>query len=536
MAGILSSRIFGLIREQVVLNFLGVSALGDVLQGAFKAPNILQNLLGEGTMSAAFIPIYSRMLEEGRAKDAGRFAGAIFSLLVVVVSVLVLIGMALAEPLLSVLNPGWIGDAAKVAAGEMSVDRLAVAVKAVRIIFPMAGILALSAWALGVLNSHRRFFIPYFAPVLWNLAIIVGLSVGSRIVMGVEEDGGQTLLFAAFYGALVGSGLQFAVQLPLVFREMEGFRLSLSTRVAGVMASIKAFGPAVAGRGVSQISAYLDGWLASFLAVGSFAAIRPALILYLLPISLFGLSVAAAELPELARTGIDSMKPFVERLRRSIRQSMFLTVPTTIGYLTVGFFLIAALFRRGEFGIESNFLVWFVLSAYSLGLIATTMGRLLQNSFWALGDTKTPARIAVVRLVVSITGAVPVMLLLDPLHVSDVMGVDPDNDLSSLSFGAVGLGLGSAIAAWVELWRLQTALNRKIHEKVLPWRSVFAMVGLSLCSAAVGLTLYWIIPSWPILIQTLIVLGGYAAVYLVLARLLSFSELQTWIGRIGRRR
>ena len=125
----------------------------------------MQNLLGEGTISAAFIPVYTRLLEEGREKDAGRFAGCILGLLVVLVSAVVLVGIVFARPLVSLVLFGWTGDAALVAAGELSVDRLELTIQAVRLVFPMAGILVLSAWALGVLNSHRRFFLPYFAPV-----------------------------------------------------------------------------------------------------------------------------------------------------------------------------------------------------------------------------------------------------------------------------------------------------------------------------------------------------------------------------------
>ncbi len=140
--------------------FFGVSAYADVFRIALRAPNLLQNLLGEGTISAAFIPIYSRMLEEGREQDAGRFAGAIFGLVLSVASTLVLLGIAFAPVITGFFVPGWIDDAARVSFGEIEVNRFDLTVRAVRIVFPMTGILVLSAWALGVLNSHRRFFLP----------------------------------------------------------------------------------------------------------------------------------------------------------------------------------------------------------------------------------------------------------------------------------------------------------------------------------------------------------------------------------------
>src|SRR5690625_4101595 len=308
-AGLFASRLVGFVRRAVVAFFLGGGAHTDVFQAAVRAPNLLQNLLGEGTISAAFIPVYSRMIQEGREEEAGRFAGAIFSILLVVVSILVLLGILLARPIVSILVPGYVGDAAAVAEGTLPIDRFELIVAGVRLIFPMTGVLVLSAWALGVLNSHRRFFTPYFAPVLWNVAIIAAFFGGAYFLTGDPLRGGDTLsvstlndlLFITFAGALVGGVLQFGVQLPEVTRLLRGFRLSLSLRVKGVRESIRAFGPVVAGRGVYQISAYLDMFLASWLGLGALAALRFAQMLYVLPVSLFGLSVAASELPELSR-------------------------------------------------------------------------------------------------------------------------------------------------------------------------------------------------------------------------------------------
>src|SRR5690606_8387209 len=164
-----------------------------------------------------------------------------------------------------------------------------------RIIFPMTGVLVLSAWALGVLNSHRRFFLPYFAPVLWNAAIIGALvAFGGRL----DLDG---LLIAAAWGALAGGVLQFAVQLPAVRRLDRELRLSTGRREPGFREALRNAGPAILGRGVVQLSTYADLILASLLAVGALSRLRFAQTLYLLPISLFGMSVAAAALPDLAR-------------------------------------------------------------------------------------------------------------------------------------------------------------------------------------------------------------------------------------------
>jgi len=543
-AGIFSSRIVGLLRERTVAYFFGVSAHADVLQVAFKSPNLLQNLLGEGTISAAFIPVYSRMIEEGRPDDAGRFAGAIFGLLLVVAALTSLLGIVFAGPIVTVLAPGFLNDAELVAAGKASVDRFALSVQAIRVIFPMAGVLVLSAWALGILNSHRRFFVPYVAPVLWNVAIIAALfgaayvATGSPWTPGTLGDATLTkLLMAACVGALGGGFLQFGVQLPFVARHLTGFRLSLSTSVDGVRETLRAFGPVVAGRGVAQLSGYLDLFLAAFLAVGALSALRYAQLLYFLPISLFGMSVAASELPELSRLTDAKARSFVDRMRRSVRQIGFLTIPSVVGYLAFGYLVVGALLRTGQFQAGSNWLVYLVLGGYSVGILATTISRMLQNAFYALGDTTTPARIAVLRVTVSTVVAVPAMFALDAVDVETVATWVPGVaglDGTTLFLGAAGLSLGASVGAWVELWSLLRALRDPMPGATIPAGAFRQMTGLALVAALPAGVLWVVLPDVPVLATAALVLPVYAATYLAGAFLAGFPELDTWLGRLRR--
>lgn len=534
--GIFLSRVFGLLRERTVAYFFGVGAHADVIQVAFKSPNLLQNLLGEGTISAAFIPIYSRMIEEERYEAAGRFAGAIFGLLLAVAGGFVLLGVLFAEPIVSVLAPGFLDDAAQVAADELAFNRFELAVRAVRIIFPMAGVLVLSAWALGVLNSHRRFFVPYVAPVLWNAAIIATLFgagytlVGSPWAPEALSSGGLTrLLLIACVGALGGGVLQFLVQVPYVVQHMRGFDFSLSTRVEGVREAISAFGPVVAGRGVAQLSGYLDLFLASWLAVGALSALRYAQLLYMLPISLFGMSVAASELPELSRLTEDKVQAFTARLRRSLRQIGFLTVPTVVGYLAFGVLIVGALLQTGQFKAGSTWLVTIVLGGYSLGILATTISRLLQNAFYAIGDTKTPAWIAALRVVVSTVVAVPAMFWLDAIPVEAVVGTlsgDP------LFLGALGLSLGATVGAWVEVAALRRALRDPLAEARVPWIALIRMTALALVVLVPAAGVWWMLPEWHVLAVAPIVVGIYAVLYLSAAAALDYDELDAWLQRV----
>ena len=566
-AGILASRILGFVREAVKASFFGASALADVYTAAFRMPNVLQNLLGEGTLSAAFIPIYSRMLDEGREEEAGRFAGAIFGLLFAVVATVILLAMWGAPYLVALLTPGFIGDAvgdlpplvdqiaawlgeapgeAGAVGGAAQVDRYTLTVRAVRIIFPMTGVLVLSAWALGVLNSHRRFFLPYFAPVFWNVAIITAMFVAAFYLVGepgawtppeaMGLDGKTDVLFAAFFGALIGGVLQFAVQLPLVFRLMKGFRPTISTKVKGVGEALRATGPVMAGKGAAQFSSYIDQVLAALLAAGALGALSYAQALYLLPVSLFGMSVAASELPELSRLRGERESVFVARVNRSVRQIAFLTVPSVVGYFVFGFLIVMAVFGRGAFEVYDGWLAYAALGGYSLGLLATTIGRLLQNSFWALGDTKTPAKIAVARIIVSAVVALPLMWLLDRFAVYETVGLPPPDDPAEvLYFGAAGIALGGALGAFLEIALLRRALRHRIAGFDLPARALLTMFGLALAAALPAAGLWYLLRGWPNFVLGGLVVGLFGLAYLGLAYAAHLPELDAWLGRFTRR-
>jgi len=532
--GILLSRLMGFIREGAFARYFGVGPHQDALTAAMRVPNMLQNLLGEGVLSASFIPIYSGLLAAGKEKEAGRFAGAIFGLMLAAAAGFALLGNLLARPLVMLLAWGYRADAAKVAAGTLAVDRFALTVTGVRILFPMAGFLALSVWALAVLNSHRRFFLPYFAPVLWNSAMIAALVFAARqLTAGVEGTAAQIHLFyAACWGGFAGGLLQFLVQLPGVVAVVKGFNLSFSIRVPGVRQALAAWWPAVAGRGVVQLAGYIDLFLAAQLAAGAASADRFAQMFYLLPISLFGISLAASELPEMSRLRGEAAAPaLLARVRRALRYVAFLNVPTVVGYLAFGY-LVVGLFRRGSFGVADNWLVYLVLCGYTTGILATTTSRLLQNTFYALGDTRSPARIAAIRVGTSALVAVPLMLWLDRYPLSLIAGPLPGR---TLFLGSVGLSFASGFGAWMELSQLRRALRRRLPDFELPWRDDLRMVAIAVAAALPGALVWWLLPPLHPIVKAALVLGTYGAGYLLLARLAGVEEVAAFVGGVKRR-
>ncbi len=534
--GILSSRVLGLVREASIAFVFGAGGHGDVFGAVMRGPNLLQNLLGEQTLSASFIPVYSRMLEEGREEEAGRLAGAMFGLLLAAAAALALAGILLARPIVAVMAPGFLADAARVAAGNAGTDRFPLAVSAVRILFPMTGFLVLSAWALGVLNSHRRFFLPYFAPVVWNSAIISALIGGSFWLAGAPGfEGGarlDRLLLIACWGALAGGLLQLLVQMPLVLRLSRGFRVALSTRVAGVAETLRALGPMLGARGALQISTYLDQVLASLLTVGAIIGLRYGSILYLLPFALFGASVAAAELPELSRRrAAESAAAVASRARRSLRQIAFLVVPTMVGYLAFGYLIVGAVYRRGSFGREANWLVYCILGAYSLGLLAATWARLLQNLYYAHGNTRIPATTAVLRVATSVVVGIGLMLLLDRYPVGALFSSSPAE--GELRLGGVGLALAGGLAAWVELSALRLRSRGVLPALSLPWDALGRMVALAAVALIPSTGVWYAAAALPAWVAAPLVIASFAVVYLGVARWRRWSELDSWLGRLA---
>jgi putative peptidoglycan lipid II flippase len=525
--GILLSRVAGLVRTRVVAMFFGTSEFADVFAAGMRMPNLLQNLLGEGVLSASFIPVYSELLHQGRKKEAGQVAGAIFALLFAAAGVLALVGILAAPLIVSIFMPG------------LDSQRYELTVAVTRIVFPMAGILVLSAWALGILNSHRNFFLPYFAPVLWNAAMIATLLAFGR---GMEPG---ELVVALAWGALAGGVLQFGVQLPTVLRLERELKLGWGTKVEGVREAVRNAGPAVVGRGVVQISGYLDYFLASFLAAGALATLQFAQLFYMLPISLFAMSVAAAELPELSRQREAGAEVLRERASGGLERIAFYIVPSFVAFALLGDVVVATLLQTGEFTRADTLIVYFTLVAFSLGLLATTSSRMLSTTFFALRDTKTPARYAIVRVVLSAILGVVLMIQFETIKVDRLGlnipgGIFSDVRIGGRQLGVVGLALGTGFGAWVEWALLKRALRNRIGGVGAGVGPLTRMFGAALAGAGAAWAMRMLLPEGiHIFLRGVLVLGVFGAVYFGVAAALGLSQAGALFrrikGKFGRR-
>jgi putative peptidoglycan lipid II flippase len=494
-AGILLSRISGFVRDAVLASYLGSRREADVWYLGLRLPNVIQNLLGEGTLSATLIPVYAAMVEDGRERDAGRFAGAALGLLAVLAFGIALVGILLAPYFIPLMYPLLDG-------GEQ-----ALLIRVVRILLPMTAVLAVGAWALGILNTHRRFFVAYTAPVAWNVAII-GVALGVGGGLGWVALGRQTdLVVALAWGALLGSFLQVGVMVPALIPLVRQLRPSLDTRVEGIRIAMRNFVPVAGARGVVNLSALVDSVLAALLVEGAVAHLARAQTLYILPISLFGIAVAAAELPELSRRrGRDAPEVLALRIRAALERVSFFLIPSAVAYLAFGDLIVEALFRRGAFGAEDARVVAFVLGGYALGLIASGSSRTLSSAFHALQDTRTPALFALFRVGLSIGLGAALMFPLDHVRVG------------GFGLGASGLALGSAAGAWLEYALLRRALRRAVGEHGAAPGFFARLLLCAACGAAVVVgvralvesPLRALLPGWS---EGLVLAAGTAALF-----------------------
>lgn len=506
-AGILLSRLAGLVRQRVLAHALGLGDSADAFAAAFRIPNFLQNLLGEGVLSASFIPAYSRLRQAQGDAAARRLAGAVLGLLAVVVAVVVALGVTFAPALVAGLAPGFEGS------------KRELTVRLVRVFFPGTGLLVLSAWCLGVLNSHRRFFLSYAAPVAWNAAIVVAT------LAAPAGDPGRAAVWAA-WGALLGAGLQLGTQWPVVWRVLGGARPSFDPRVEGLRTTVRTFLPALAGRGVVQISAFVDGIIASLLPTGGVAALMNAQLVYTLPVSLFGVSVAASELPGLAEAagGPAATETLQLRIRAGLRRVAYFVVPAAVALLLFGGLIAAAIFQTGRFTSADTQYVWFILMGSAPGLLAATRSRLLASGCYALHDTVRPLRAAAIRVTFG-----TVLGYLAAVHLPAWLGVEA-------RWGAVGLTLAGSVAGWLEYGLLRRALSARIGPVTTGGGPEALLLLIALLSAAAGWGVRLLIDgaTGPVLLAVL-VLGTFGTAYLGMTWLLRVPEARVLASRLGPR-
>jgi putative peptidoglycan lipid II flippase len=507
-AGILLSRIAGLVRQKIFAHYFSTSMAADAFNAAFRIPNLLQNLFGEGVLSASFIPEYVGLIARDREEEANRVAGAVLSALALVASVLVLLGVLLAPFLVDLIAPGFHGD------------KRILTVRITQILFPGAGLLVFAAWCLGILNSHRRFFVSYTAPVIWNFALI-----GALVAFGHGTPLPRLAVILA-WASVAGSALQFGVQLPFVIQLTHGVRPNVAWGTGSARAVFGNFVPAFVSRGVVQISAYIDAFIASWLPNGSVAVLSYAQVLYTLPVSLFGMAISAAELPAMSSalgTPEEVAAYLRGRLDGGIERIAFYIVPSAVAFIALGDVLCAVLFESGRFKRSDSIWVWQALAGSTVGLLASTWGRLYSSTFYALRDTRTPLKFAMVRVVLT-----TLLGLFAALYLPKLLGYDA-------RLGVLGLTATAGLAGWVEFFLLRRAMSARIGSTGMRAAQVAKLWGAALVSAAIAFGIKLGLGRSHPLVFALLVIAAYGVSYFLMTTILRVPESTALTGKLRRR-
>ncbi|MBW2515693.1 MAG: murein biosynthesis integral membrane protein MurJ, partial [Deltaproteobacteria bacterium] len=430
-AATLLSRILGFLRDAVIAWYFGAGQYSDAFIAAFRIPNLLRKLLGEGSISNAFVPVLTDYLATDGREEAFRLARSalwVLSILLVAVS---FIGILLAPLIVKIIAPGFI-DAP---------DKLALTIMLTRIMFPYIFFIGLVALCMGILNVFGHFAAPALAPVLLNLAIIF-----SVLFLCPHLD---TPVLGLAIGVMIGGILQLFLQMPAMAGQ--GFNFWQKTKIwhPGLKKMSRLMPPVILGGAVYQINVMVGTLLGSFLAEGSVAVLYFADRLVQFPLGIFAIAAATAVLPSLSRqAALNDLNALKETFGYAIRLTLFLTIPSMMGLIVLREPIITVLFQRGEFSPQATLLTAQALLYYAIGLWAFSAVRIVAATFFALKDTRTPMVMASVSILANIGLGI---ILMKPL-------------------AHAGLALATSLASVLNLALLVLALRKKLGS--LGWRGI----------------------------------------------------------------
>lgn len=459
-AAVMSSRLLGVVRDQVMAGLFGTTMAQDAYGLAMRVPNLVRDLFAEGAMSAAFVPTFTKYLKANGKEAAWHLGNLVLNALILVTLCLVVLGITFAEPLLHLLEtPETPAEA----------ERLALAIGITKIVMPFLTLVAVAVAMGGMLNALRRFFIPALSPAAFN----VGVILSAVTVVPICRANGIEPIYGIAIGTLLGGLGQIVIQLPLLRREGFRYRPVIDMRDPAMREILLLMGPGTLGLAAAQINLLVNTYLAWDQGEGAISALGFAFRLMYLPIGLFGVSVATAALPEVSRHAASGALGDIRRtVSSSLRLMLMLSVPATIGLVVLASPIIEFIFERGAFTPDSTALTAMALVAYAPGLIGYSAVKIASPTFYALSDSRTP-------VIVSVT-TIALNLGLN-LTLVRVMGFQ-------------GLAVGTAVAALFNALALLFLLGRRLDG--LDGRRVWLAFAKILIASVVMGAAAWATERW----------------------------------------
>lgn len=498
----LLSRVLGFVRDLIIARTFGAGTTTDAFFAAFRLPNMLRELLGEGALSAAFIPVFTESLTKRGREAAWRLVWTVFTLLASLLVLLSLAGIVLAPALVRLIAPGF----------QALPLKLNLAILLARVMFPYILFVGLAALLMAILNAMGHFATPALSPMMLNIAMI-----GCALYLAPHLD--PPILSLAI-GVLLGGAGQLLIQIPVAWRRGMGAHRGLHLSDPSIRRIARLMAPGVAGLAVTQLNVFIGTLLASFLGEGSISILYYAFRLIQFPIGIFGVAIATAAFPAMARQAANhSLEEVWSTAAYALRLVLFVTLPSMVGLLVFRVPIVQLLFERGAFDRTVTLATADVLFFYALGLGAYVSTRVLVPAFYSIQDTGTPVKIGAVAVLVNVLCS---LLLMRPL-------------------GAGGLALATALSSFVNLGLLLTTLRRRLGAlgKESLWPPLLRMGVAAAAMGLFGLVLlhsYDPLTAEPVLYRAMAVtlqLAASLAVFVVAAALLGSEELKSLLQRVA---
>jgi putative peptidoglycan lipid II flippase len=422
-AATMVSRVFGLLRDTVIAAIFGANWMTDAFWVAFRIPNMLRRLLGEGSLTVSFVPVFTEYLQKKTRDQTLELASNAFTVLSIILAVVSVLGILLSPLIVGLIAPGFISNP----------EQFALAVFLNRLMFPYIFFIALVALCMGILNSFRHFTAPALSPVMLNIAMIAAaLTLRSFFAEPIT---------ALALGVLAGGALQLAMQWPFLLKYGVKLKFRFNLRHPGIKQIGLLMLPAIFGAGVTTINVFVGTILASLLPGGSVTYLFYADRIMELPLGIFAIAIGTAALPSFSQhVAADNMDELKSSISFSLRLMLFVTIPAMVALMALNLPIISVLFQRGAFDAQATILTAQALFCYALGLWAFSLIRVIVAVFYSLQDAKWPMKAAIITLIVNLAASIALMF---PLKHS-------------------GLALANSLAAIVNVIILGIVLKKKI--------------------------------------------------------------------------
>jgi putative peptidoglycan lipid II flippase len=502
----MASRVLGLLRDQVLLISFGAADLMDAYNVAFRLPNLVRDLFAEGAMSAAFVPTFTRELQQHGKASAWELGRIVISGLLVVTGAISLLGILFAGPL-----TGWIAPEYARVPGKLELTTILT-----QVMFPFLTVVAVAAAYMGMLNAQRRFFIPAFAPAMFNVCSI--LSVFTLVPL-VGWLGGEPMIGLAI-GTLVGGIAQAAVQWPALHREGFRFRFHFAPRDERFREVVRLMIPGIVGLAAVQVNQLVNVFLATSTGTGAVTYLGFAFRLMYLPIGLFGVSIATAALPGIARHAVANDHPAIRNdVSQALRMMMMLNVPATFGLIALAAPIIELLVEYRQITSTDTLGMAAALMGYAPGLVGYSAVKVFSPTFYALKDSRTPVTVSIASIVLNI------VLNVTLVRIMSYPGL------------ALGTGLSALFNAGMLFWLLRGRLGGLDERRVLLSLVKILLASTVMAAAAWGVE-HGLSLAWPAahvfarLVRVGLAVGAGLLTLAIAARLLRLHEFETAFGRV----